>query len=97
VEAQVSFKRGDMVIVIYVEGALYPADARPGTIATIEHPCSHLCSLLLGMGRTMWTIATATRSVCAAESVLRKIDGEGREVVKWDTVPWQPERAREPA
>lgn len=90
-----NFQPGDKVVVIAVQGAHYPADAVPGTIATIEHLCGCAVSLLTGVNH--WRITVATRSVCAPEPVLRKIDSEDRQVVKWDIVPWQPAHVRTPA
>jgi hypothetical protein len=91
----VSFKAGDMAIVIAVQGAMYPSDALPGTIVTIVGACDCIFPRMTGV--PYWVIDTPSRRLCAAEPTLRKIDGEDRQVVKWDTVPWQPQRERTPA
>lgn len=90
-----SFKPGDLVVVIAVPGASYPSDVGPGTIATIVEKCGCIFTLLCQY--PYWYIDAPSRRLCAAEPTLRKIDGEDREVVKWDSVPWQPERERTPA
>jgi hypothetical protein len=92
----VSFKAGDMAVVIAVPGAIYPNDALPGTIVTIVSACSCIFTLLTGT--PYWVIdAPSKRRLCAAEPTLRKIDGESRQLVRWDTVPWQPQREEMPA
>lgn len=91
----VSFQPGDLVVVIAVEGAAYPSDAPPGTIATIVHKCG--CVFTPLHRYPYWFIETPSRRLCAPEPVLRKINGEDRQVVRWDTVPWQPECERAPA
>lgn len=90
-----SFKPGDMAVVIAVQGATYPDDALPGTIVTIVDACD--CIFAKITGTPYWVIDAPSRRLCAAEPTLRKIDGESRQVVRWDTVPWQPERERMPA
>jgi hypothetical protein len=91
----VSFKAGDLVVVIAVPGASYPSDALPGTVARIVEKCGCLFTML--HPHPYWLIDVPSRRLCAAEPTLRKIDGEDRQVVRWDTVPWQPERERTPA
>jgi hypothetical protein len=91
-----TFKPGDTVIVIRLEHARYPPAAPPGTIATINQHCSCLVSAMLG--DAMYAITTEHGAeLCAQGQVLRRIDPEGRKVVKWEIVPWQPEPVRTPA
>lgn len=91
-----NFKPGDKVIVIRLEHARYPPAAPPGTIATINQHCN--CPTSAMFGGAMYAITTEHGAeLCANGKCLRKIDLEGRKVVRWDTVPWQPERERTPA
>lgn len=91
-----NFKPGDTVIVIRRDDAKYPPAAPPGTIATINRHCT--CPMSAMQGWAMYAITTEQGAeLCANGQCLRKIDLEGRKVIKWDTVPWQPEQVRTPA
>jgi hypothetical protein len=72
------FMGGDLVIVVRVEGALYPAHALPGTRATIIARCACQCAgrgLAARQGIPFWEIKTQEgMTLCAVEKVLKKID-----------------------
>jgi hypothetical protein len=84
----VSFKPGDAVIIISHPKAIYPADAMPGTVATIIRQCD--CPLASLGPYPYWEIKIPTRACCAVEIVLKKIDPEGRQLTRWEDCAWKP-------
>jgi hypothetical protein len=78
----VNFKPGDAVIIIAHPLARYPADALPGTVATIIKGCD--CPLAMMSRYPYWEIQIPARCLCAVELVLKKIDPDGRQVIRWD-------------
>jgi hypothetical protein len=77
-----NFKAGDAVIIVSHPLARYPADAPPGTVATIIRRCE--CGLAMLSRFPYWEIQIPSRSLCAVELVLKKIDPDGRQVIRWD-------------
>jgi hypothetical protein len=71
----------DLVIVIYVPDAVY-YDVRIGAVGTVvrvtqeTHP--------LDRAGTYWDVSFSTGLSTCHERILRKIDGEGRKVGRWD-------------
>lgn len=93
-----SFKSGDMVVIVRVEGAHYPRDAQPGTIGTVQAQCTCVVGALAHLvGQTFYSVALPATTLCINGKVLRKIDPDGRQVGSWDECPWQPEREKAPA
>lgn len=72
----------DLVTVIYLPDAAYTRDVRPGAVGTAIR-LVHLPNSLYPECR-YWEVSFPTGTVAINERVLRKIDGEGRKVGRWD-------------
>ena len=93
---QQSLQAGDLVCVIYLHDAHYRPPFRPGIIGTVlRHNASPVG--YVEDGATYWDVSfpdIGTHTV--NQRVLRKIDGEGRKVGRWDFCVFNaPKRARE--
>jgi hypothetical protein len=72
-----AIKPGDLVVVIYVDGVLYPPGFAPGKTFTVIRECD--CGLL-----RLYRHWCVTPDMCLSERILRKVDADGRRVVKWN-------------
>lgn len=94
-----TFKPGDLVIVIHIDGVVYPDAAQPGTIGQIVHACSCPFGVTLQamVGGAFYRVEFPTERICFNSQLLRKLDGDNRKVVPWEHCVWRPERLREAA
>jgi hypothetical protein len=89
-----TFKAGDKVMVVAVQGYQYPKDVKPGDLGVIAKQC--ICrdamAVALTIKQRVYSVAFDKGLDCLAAYTLRKIDPDGRDVGSWDNCFWKPNK-----